>query len=181
MPAFRALPGRLRLPALLLALAVAGLASPVTTLAQPAEPVRKAPPEPAPPPVDNSRLDAPLFYQLLLAEMQLRNGDTATGFQLLLDAARRSKDETVFRRATDIALQARAGDQALAAVVAWREALPGSVEALRYHVQMLVALNRVPEAEEPLGKLLRQAARPALPVCRDRAEPLAECRSACDR
>ena len=94
--------------------------------------------------------------------MQLRNGDTATGFQLLLDAARRSRDEVVFRRATDIALQARAGDQALAAVLAWREAVPGSVEALRYHVQMLVALNRVAEAEEPLGKLLRQAARPAL-------------------
>ena len=69
----------------------------------------------------------------------------------------------LFRRATDVALQARAGDQALAAVLAWREAVPGSVEALRYHVQMLVALNRVAEAEEPLGKLLRQAARPALP------------------
>ena len=73
------------------------------------------------------------------------------------------RDEVVFRRATEVALQARAGDQALAAVLAWREAVPGSVEALRYHVQMLVALNRVAEAEEPLGKLLRQAARPALP------------------
>ena len=107
--------------------------------------------EPPPVPVENSNLDAPLFYQLLLAEMELRNGDTATGYQLLLDAARRSKDEVIFRRATDVALQARAGDQALAAVIAWREAVPGSVEALRYHVQMLVALNRVAEAEEPLG------------------------------
>ena len=163
MPAFRVHPGRLRLPALLVALAAAGLASPLPALAQPAEPVVRAPAEPAGPPVENSRLDAPLFYQLLLAEMQLRNGDTATGYQLLLDAARRAKDEVLFRRATDVALQARAGDQALAAVVAWREAVPGSVEALRYHVQMLVALNRVAEAEEPLRKLLRQAARPALP------------------
>jgi hypothetical protein len=163
MPAFRVHPGRLRLPALFLALAAAGLASPVAALAQPAQPVQRAPAEPSTPPVENSNLDAPLFYQLLLAEMQLRNGDTATGYQLLLDAARRSKDEVIFRRATDIALQARAGDQALAAVIAWREAVPGSVEALRYHVQMLVALNRVAEAEEPLGRLLRQASRPALP------------------
>jgi tetratricopeptide (TPR) repeat protein len=163
MPAFRLHPGRLRLPALILAFAAAGLASPLAALAQPAQPVVRAPAEPAGPPVENSRLDAPLFYQLLLAEMQLRNGDTATGYQLLLDAARRAKDEVLFRRATDVALQARAGDQALAAVLAWREAVPGSVEALRYHVQMLVALNRVAEAEEPLGKLLRQAARPALP------------------
>ena len=162
MPALRVHPGRLRLPALMLALAAAGLASPAPALAQPAQPVQRAP-APEPPTVENSNLDAPLFYQLLLAEMELRNGDTATGFQLLLDAARRSKDEVIFRRATDIALQARAGDQALAAVIAWREAVPGSVEALRYHVQMLVALNRVAEAEEPLGKLPRQATRPALP------------------
>jgi hypothetical protein len=163
MPAFRVHSGTLRLPALALALAAAGLASPVPSLAQPASPVERAPAPASGPPVENSRLDAPLFYQLLLAEMQLKNGDTATGFQLLLDAARRSRDEVVFRRATDIALQARAGDQALAAVLAWREAIPGSVEALRYHVQMLVALNRIPEAEEPLGRLLRQASRPALP------------------
>src|SRR6476646_3031083 len=103
MPAFRVPPGRLRLPALFLALAAAGLASPAPVLAQPAQPVQRAPEPPAAAPVENSNLDAPLFYQLLLAEMQLRNGDTATGFQLLLDAARRSKDEVIFRRATDIA------------------------------------------------------------------------------
>jgi len=161
MPATRVSPGGSRLSALLLALAAAGLST--AALAQPAPPVERAPAPLSGPPVENSRLDAPLFYQLLLAEMQLRSGDTATGYQLLIDAARRSRDEAVFRRATDIALQARAGDQALAAVLAWREAIPGSVEALRYHVQMLVALNRIPEAEEPLGKLLRQASRPALP------------------
>ena len=152
MPAFRVQPVRSRLPALVLALAASGLASPA--LAQPT---------PDAPAVGNSGLDAPLFYQLLIAEMQLRNGDPATGYQLLLDAGRRSKDEAVFRRATDIALKARAGDQALAAVLAWREALPASTEALRYHVQMLVALNRVAEAEEPFGALLRQTSRAALP------------------
>jgi hypothetical protein len=92
--------------ALFLALAAAGLASPAPVLAQPAQPVQRAPEPPAAAPVENSNLDAPLFYQLLLAEMQLRSGDTATGYQLLLDAARRSKDEVLFRRATDIALQA---------------------------------------------------------------------------
>ncbi len=164
MPAFRVHPGRFRLPALALTLAAAGLASPSPVLAQTAT---RSVAAPAGSTVENSSLDAPLFYQLLIAEMQLRNGDPATGFQLLLDAARRSKDEAVFRRATDIALQARAGDQALAAVMAWREAVPASTEALRYHIQMLVALNRVAEAEEPLGKLLRQAARPTLPAMLD--------------
>ncbi|MDQ2734810.1 MAG: tetratricopeptide repeat protein [Pseudomonadota bacterium] len=119
------------------------------------------------PEVTSSKLDAPLFYQLLLGEIELRNGDTATAYQLLLDAARRANDEALFRRVTDIALQARAGDQALAAVQAWRKALPASQEALRYQVQLLVALNRVGEAEEPLGALLKQAPRPSLPAMID--------------
>ncbi len=63
--------------------------------------------------VENSTLDAPLFYQLLLGEIELRDGQAGTAYQLMLDAARRTKDEQLFRRATDIALQARAGDQAL--------------------------------------------------------------------
>ena len=156
MPAFRVHSGPARLSAILLALAAAG-ATPQAVLAQ-SVPVAA---------VDNSALDGPLFYQLLLGEIQLRNGDTATGYQLLLDAARRSRDEAVFRRVTDIALQARAGDQALAAVLAWREAAPASQEALRYHVQMLIALNRVAEAEEPFGTLLRTAPRTALPAMID--------------
>ena len=111
-----------------------------------------------------SQLDAPLFYELLLGEIQLRDGDAGAAYQLLLDAARRSKDEALFRRTTDIALQARAGEQALAAVVAWRQALPESQEALRFQVQLLIALNRVAEAEEPLGTLLANTPQPALPA-----------------
>ena len=125
-----------------------------------------AEPEAAAGPADarNSALDAPLFYELLLGEIQLREGDAGAAYQLLLDAARRAKDEALFRRTTDIALQARAGEQALAAVVAWRQALPASQEALRFQVQLLIALNRVAEAEEPLGTLLANTPQPALPA-----------------
>ncbi|MGZ5250398.1 MAG: tetratricopeptide repeat protein [Caldimonas sp.] len=152
MPAFRVRTGQMRLPALVLGLAAAA-AAPTAALAQTVAVAA----------VQNSALDGPLFYQLLIGELKLGSGDTATGYQLLLDAARRSKDEALFRRVTDIALQARAGEQALAAVLAWREAVPESQEALRYHVQMLIALNRVAEAAEPFGTLLRKAPRPALP------------------
>ncbi len=163
MPALRVHPGRLRLPALLLAWSAAGWVS-TPALAQTSPSLPAIPSTPGASTVANSGLDAPLFYQLLIAEMQLRNGDPATGYQLLLDAARRSKDEALFRRATDIALQARAGDQALSAVLAWREATPDSSEALRYQVQMLIALNRVGDAEEPITALLRQAPRASLPA-----------------
>ena len=47
----------------------------------------------AAPAVENSSLDAPLFYQLLLGEIELRNGEAGTAYQLMLDAARRTRDE----------------------------------------------------------------------------------------
>ncbi len=106
-------------------------------------------------PVENSRLDAQLFYQLLIGEIELRSGDAGTAYQVMLDAARRTRDEQLYRRATEIALQARAGDQALAAVMAWRSALPQSIEAHRYLIQLLVALNRAGESVEPLRSLIQ--------------------------
>ncbi|HEU4457908.1 MAG TPA: tetratricopeptide repeat protein [Methylibium sp.] len=103
---------------------------------------------------DNSRLDASLFYQLLIGEIELNRGDVGTGFQVLLDAARKTRDERLFRRATEVALEARAGDQALDAARAWRQTLPASIEAHRYEAQLLVALNRVAETATPLRSLL---------------------------
>ena len=112
--------------------------------------------------IDNSKLDAALFYQLLIGELELRSGEAGTAYQVLLDAARKSKDPQLFRRATDIALQGRAGDQALAAAAAWRSALPTSVEAHRYVIQLLVILNRVPETSEVMKSLLNVTPAPEL-------------------
>ena len=134
-------------PALLLAAACMALGAPGRA---------QTPDAAAAPPVVNSKLTAPLFYQLLIGEIELREGSAGSAYELILDAARKTRDEQLFRRATEIALQARAGDQALAAVNAWRTALPTSLDALRYQVQLLVALNRLPETVEPLRALLAQ-------------------------
>jgi tetratricopeptide (TPR) repeat protein len=101
-------------------------------------------------------MDAQLFYQLLIGEMQLQSNDPATGFALLLDAARKTNDATLFRRATDIALQARAGDDALAAARAWQQALPDSAEANQYVLQILAALGRFDAMVEPLQRELQR-------------------------
>lgn len=106
-------------------------------------------------PMTRSALDAPLFYQLLIGELELRTGEIGAGYQIVLDAARRTKDEALFRRATEIALEGRAGVQALEAVRAWRQAHPESLEALRSEVQILLALNRPNDALEPMRALLR--------------------------
>lgn len=103
----------------------------------------------------NSQLDAALFHQLLIGEMELRSGQPAVAFQLLLDAARRTGDEALFRRVVNIALQARAGDQALLAARAWRDGVPASIEAHQMILQLLALLNRPAEAAEPLASLLK--------------------------
>ena len=104
-----------------------------------------------------SALDALLFYQLMIGELELRQGQPAVAFEVLLDAARRTRNEQLFRRAADIALQARAGDRALTAVRAWRQALPDSLDAIKLQLQIVSALNRPADAAEPLRTLLSRS------------------------
>src|SRR6476469_4601698 len=119
---------------LLLALAQAGHAQAAAT-------------EPPPTP---SALDAELFYELLLGELNVQGTEPAAGFALVLDAARRTNDPSLYQRAVEIALQGRSGDAALQAARAWKQAFSQSREANRYVLQILLALNRVAESAEPL-------------------------------
>ena len=128
------------------------LAALVLALLAAVSPVRAQSPENEPaegPPVP-SAMDARLFYELLLGEISARSGEPAEGFALVLDAARRNGDPALYQRAVEIALQARSGDAALQAARAWKQAQPRSREANRYVLQILVALNRIPETAEPL-------------------------------
>ena len=114
----------------------------------------------------NSRLDAPLFYQLLLGEISFREGDPGAGFSFTLDAARRANDAGLYQRAADMALQARSGEPALQAAKAWKQAFPNSREANRYVLQILIGLNKLSEVLEPLKQEI------ALSSPEDRAETI---------
>lgn len=104
-----------------------------------------------------SDLDSPLFYQLLVGELTGQQGDPAAAFALMLDAARKTNNAELYKRATDIALQSRSGDAALQAAKAWRQAQPNSREANRYLLQILIALNRVADTAEPLKAEITRA------------------------
>jgi tetratricopeptide (TPR) repeat protein len=110
----------------------------------------------APEPPTRSQLDSQLMQQLLIGEIEARRGQTEAAVQLVLDAARRTREEGLFRRAVEMALQARSGEQALLAAAAWRRTLPGSADALRTQLQIAAALNRSDGIEEPLRALLAQ-------------------------
>ena len=102
---------------------------------------------------DTQRL-ASLFYEVLLGEFKVRDGDPGTAYALMLDAARKTNDPALYKRATDIALQSRSGDAALAAVRAWRKELPDDRDASRYELQILLALGKIDETATALRREL---------------------------
>lgn len=101
-----------------------------------------------------SALTAPLFYQLLVGELNVTVGDPGAGYSLILDAARRQRDALLYRRAVEVALQARSGEAALAAARAWAQDLPQDINAHRFTLQILLALNRPEETGPALRVLL---------------------------
>lgn len=128
------------------------LSSPLVVLAQADKPAAAPSSTTSTTPAASSTLNSELFHELLLAEISIREGDLGSGYALLLDAARKTNDAQVYQRAVDVALQARAGDMALQAARAWRLALPASRDANRYLLQILIGLNRLPEALDPLKR-----------------------------
>ncbi len=130
------------------------------TLAQPAVPAQAA----ASAPVANSQIDAPLFYQLLIGEIEFSAGRAGNAYQVMLDAARRTGDEQLYRRATEVALRSRAGDEALAAAKAWRAAAPTAIEPIQLELQILLSLNRPGEVGEPMRALLEATPAVAQPA-----------------
>jgi tetratricopeptide (TPR) repeat protein len=104
-----------------------------------------------------SALTGPLMYQLLLGELTFQEGtpeSAQSGFQIMLDAARRTNDTQLFKRATQMALQSHSGPNALEATRAWHEALPQSSDANNYELQVLIALGRIEETAVPLRRAL---------------------------
>jgi hypothetical protein len=110
-----------------------------------------------------SAMDASLFYQLLLGELNVQDGDPGAGYSLLLDAARKTNDPDLYQRAVTVAVQSRAGEAALQAARAWMQAQPESREAKRTTLQLMLALNRLSD----VGALL--ASELAATPLRDRA------------
>jgi tetratricopeptide (TPR) repeat protein len=108
-----------------------------------------APAQAADPPAQTA-LDAELFYELLLGELNARGEEPSAGDSLILDAARKTNDPALYQRAVELAFQSRSGDAALQAARAWKDAHPTSREANRYVLQILIALNRVGESAQAL-------------------------------
>lgn len=97
---------------------------------------------------------AEIMYLVLVGEMQVAAQEAGVGYSLLLEAARKSADPDVYRRAVNVALESRSGDAAKEAARAWANAHPTSADPYRVLLQVMLASNEVAQSAAPLGKLL---------------------------
>ncbi len=164
MPALTAPKRSHSLKALTQALALAGLLLGGHSLVWAADAAADAEATSTPKPAfQNSRMDGALFYQTLVGEVQARSGNVGAGYQIYLELARKHKSPELFKRAVEIALQARAGEEALAAAKAWRQVSPQSKEAAEFTVQILLALGRTTDLVDPLKSLIQLSPTPQQP------------------
>ncbi len=99
-------------------------------------------------------MTARLLYEVLVGELSFQEGRANQAIELILDAATRTNDPELYKRAVGMAIQSRSGSMALEAVRAWRRTDPQSADASRLELQVLVALGRIAESYVPMRATL---------------------------
>jgi tetratricopeptide (TPR) repeat protein len=103
---------------------LAGTLSPAFAQGQPT-PTPDAAPAGVPAPAD-AGLSAELMYRLLLGDVALQRGEPALAARAYLEAARETRDPTLARRATEIAVGARARALSIESARLWSEIDPAA-------------------------------------------------------
>ncbi len=102
-------------------------------------------------------LTSSMLNQLLKAEFAFRKGDWQGPYLTMLSLAQQTRDPRLARRAAEMAVTARQGDDTLAAVRLWRELDPESDEATQYFVGMVVTSDNIADVEPIFVERLRKA------------------------
>ncbi len=105
-------------------------------------------------------LTGPLLYQIVAAEVALQRGDPGSAFATYMNVARQTRDPRLARRATEIAVGARATAQALEAAQLWRELAPQSGESAQTLAAIQVANGRYHDAAPLLAQQIKDSASP---------------------
>ena len=97
-------------------------------------------------------MSAGLFYEILVGEMAAQEGALTDAQALMMEAARNSDNEKLYRRATELAVQSRSGEQALRNARAWLNAYPESRDANRAVLRLMVTMNRIADSASYLRR-----------------------------
>ncbi|MDP3424711.1 MAG: tetratricopeptide repeat protein [Burkholderiaceae bacterium] len=102
----------------------------------------------------SSALTAELIYLVLVGEMQLQSKEAGAAYSLILDAARKSGEDDLYRRAIQIALQSRSGDAAITAARYWANNNTINTEPLRLMLQIMLSQDQIERSQSTLENLL---------------------------
>ena len=95
-----------------------------------------------------------LLYKLMMGEIAVQRGQPQVAVQAFLEVARATRDPRVAQRATEIAWNARLMNEALEAASLWQKADPASPQARQVMAALLVAQDRLGDAQAPLERWL---------------------------
>lgn len=140
--------------ALLIPALFAGCAStPATRMPAPDPTPNFAAPIPRPVPPQQA-LSEQILYETLLAEVAAQRGNFALATQAYQDLLKLTNDYRYAERGTQLALNARAPDQALALAERWLELEPNSIAARQTMAGVLVSKGQIAAAKPHLEKIL---------------------------
>ncbi|WP_317203176.1 tetratricopeptide repeat protein [Janthinobacterium sp.] len=106
----------------------------------------------------NVALSSDLLYKLTKSELEFKSGRWQGPFVTLMAVAQQTRDPRIAHRAAEMALTAKQGGEALAAIRLWRELAPDSDEAKQYFLGFVVLSDQMGEAEPIFVQRLKDAA-----------------------
>jgi tetratricopeptide (TPR) repeat protein len=105
----------------------------------------------------NIELTSDLFYKLTKAELDFKRGQWQSAYVSMMVLAQQTRDPRLARRASEMALSAKQGNEALSAIRLWRELAPESDEAAQYFLGFAVLGDDLSEAEQLFAQRLQAA------------------------
>jgi tetratricopeptide (TPR) repeat protein len=110
--------------------------------------------ESAPPSVD---LSPQLLFQLLAADLAAQRGEMGSAWTTYMSVARSTRDPRIARRAAEVAIGARALDEAVQSAQLWRELSPDSRAAAQMLETLWLGSGRLKDVEPTLAERLARA------------------------
>jgi tetratricopeptide (TPR) repeat protein len=110
--------------------------------------------DPPPPEVE---LSPQLLFQLLAADLAAQRGEVGSAWSTYMAVARQTRDPRIARRAAELAIGARALDEAVQSAQLWRELAPGSRQASQMLESLWLGTGRLADVEPILAERLARA------------------------